>query len=236
MAHGKNRLVAVSNYVKGMLHGRGIPDRFVDTVYNGTDFAEIEPIASGIHDEFGIPVDRKLVGLIGRVCPEKGHFLMLDAARDFTRAHPDSHLVFVGRVQPEFDSDLRARIDSLGLTDHVTITGNRSDVPRFLDSFAFSAMPSHKETFGIAAIEAMARKKAVIASRVGGLPEVVRHGHSGLIVDLESDAIAEAVCYLLEHHEERVEMGVRGRMLVEQKFTLGHMTDGLCQVYQRALS
>jgi glycosyltransferase involved in cell wall biosynthesis len=113
--------------------------------------------------------------------------------------------------------------------------GERHDVPRLLDSFTLSTMPSVMETFGVAAIEAMARSKAVVATKVGALPEVVRDGQTGLLVDLRSDQIAEAVCYLLSNGGVREEMGRRGRRLVEQKFTLDEMVSRFEDVYERAL-
>jgi glycosyltransferase involved in cell wall biosynthesis len=233
MARGRNRLVAVSNYVRGMLHGRGIPDRYIDTVYNGTDFVDIASNRAPIHSEFGIPEDRRLVGLVGRVCEEKGHMLMVDAMKSVIRDYPDAHLMFVGRVEQVFEPVVREAIWEAGLSDNVTMTGVRHDVPRLLDSMAFTAMPSHRETFGIAAIEAMARGKAVVASRIGGLPEVVRHGQTGLLIDLRPDELAEAVSYLLSHEIEREQMGAMGRRIVEEKFTLNHMVDRLEGVYRK---
>lgn len=237
MARRRNRLVAVSNYVRGMLHGRGIPDRYIDTVYNGTDFADVAPSGGQpIHSDFGIPRDRRLVGLVGRVCREKGHLLMVDAMKQVVREHPDAHLMFVGRVEQVFEPEVREAIWEAGLGEHVTMTGVRHDVPWLLDSMALTTMPSHRETFGIAAIEAMARGKAVVASRIGGLPEVVRHGQTGLLIDLRPDELAEAVSYLLSHNDEREQMGAMGRRIVEEKFTLDHMVDRLEGVYQKTLA
>lgn len=235
MARGRNRLVAVSNYVRGMLHGRGIPDRFIDTVYNGTDFVELGPfVGDGVHDEFEIPRQRKLVGLVGRVCREKGHMLMVRAMKQVLEEHADSHLMFVGRIESDFDGELRDEIQSQGIGEHTTFTGARQDIPRLLDAFEFTTMPSHKETFGIAAIEAMARRRPVVASRVGGLPEVVHHGQTGLLVDLRPDDLAEAVSYLLEHESERKQMGEMGRRIVEEKFTHRQMANRLQEVYLKA--
>ncbi|HZH99339.1 MAG TPA: glycosyltransferase family 4 protein, partial [Fimbriimonadaceae bacterium] len=235
MARGRNRLIAVSNFVRGMLHGRGIPDRYIDTVYNGTDFIEFKPTdPAGVRDEFGIPADRRLIGLVGRVCREKGHLLMVEAMRDVLREHPESHVMFVGRVEQTFDPEIKQAVYDAGIGDRVTMTGVRHDVPRLLDSFEFTAMPSHQETFGVAAIEAMARGKAVVASRIGGLPEVVRHQQTGLLVDLRPQELSEAVNYLLTNERERDQMGALGRSIVEQKFTLKHMVDRLENVYLRA--
>ncbi len=234
IARGRNRLVAVSNFVRGMLHGRGIPDRFIDTVYNGTDFAGFAPThREEVLAELGIPFDRRVVGLVGRVCREKGHLDLVDAMRTLRGSHPDAHLVFVGRVVEEFKAELDDALDSSNLRSRVTLTGVRHDVPRLLDSFTLSTMPSHIETFGIAAIEAMARGKAVVASRVGGLPEVVRHQQTGLLVDLRPGELAEAVGYLLDNDHERSQMGSMGRQIVEEKFTLEQMVTRLEGVYSR---
>lgn len=234
LARRRNRLVAVSNYVRGMLHGRGIPDKYIDTVYNGTDFVDYEPSEpSGVKDELGIPHDRKVIGLVGRVCREKGHLEMIEAMGDIRREHPEAHLVFVGRVEQAFQPEMEQAIQDHGLSDRMTLTGIRHDVPRLLDSFTLSTMPSHVETFGVAAIEAMARGRAVVASNVGGLPEVVRHRQTGILVDLRPEAIAEAVSYLLENDQEREAMGQMGRRTVEQKFTLTEMVKKLESVYAR---
>ncbi|MCB8932745.1 MAG: glycosyltransferase family 4 protein [Fimbriimonadaceae bacterium] len=237
MARGKNRLVAVSNFVRGMLHGRGIPDRFIDTVYNGTDFVGFaKSPREDVMAEFEIPDDRRVVGLVGRVCREKGHLDMIEAMRQVRSSHPDAHLVFVGRVVEDFKGQVDDAIRAADLADRVTLTGVRHDVPRLLDSFALSTMPSHIETFGIAAIEAMARGRAVVATRVGGLPEVVRHQQTGLLVDLCPGELANAVSYLLEHESERVEMGSMGRRIVEEKFTISQMVARLENVYGKAVT
>lgn len=236
MARSRNRLVAVSNFVRGMLHGRGIPDRFIDTVYNGTDFTEFEAYdPDSVRREFNIDEGTRLIGLVGRVCREKGHLLMIDAMKDVLQQHPNTHVLFVGRLEEHFKDEFESAVADAGISEHLTMTGVRHDVPRLLDAFEFTTMPSHQETFGIAAIEAAARRKAVVASRIGGLPEVVRHQQTGLLVDLRPQELGEAVSYLLDHEGERRQMGTLGRLMVEEKFTLRHMAERLEGVYNRAV-
>ncbi len=235
LARRNNRLVAVSNFVRGMLHGRGVPDRYIDTVYNGTDFGAFEAASPDqVKDELGIPRSRRLVGLVGKVCRDKGQLELLTAMKDVRKEHPDAHVVFVGRVDETFRADLDDAIADSGAAESVTLTGVRHDVPRMLDSFTLSTLPSRMETFGVAAIEAMARGKAVVATRVGALPEVVRHRQTGLLVDLRPNEIAEAVDYLLRNDDEREEMGRMGKFIVDQKFTLDEMTRRFENVYARA--
>jgi glycosyltransferase involved in cell wall biosynthesis len=237
LARRRNRLVAVSGFVRGMLHGRGIPERFIDTVYNGTDFLDFEPSdPNSVKDELGIPRERRIVGLVARITPEKGQLEMIRAMRQVRREHPDAHMVFVGRVEEGFGDELERVIEEERMRDRLTLTGVRHDIPRVMDSFTLSSLPSRMETFGVAAIEAMARGKAVVATKVGALPEVVRHKQTGLLVDLRPDEIAEAVSYLLANGEEREEMGRAGRDLVERKFSLGEMATRFEAVYRKTLA
>jgi glycosyltransferase involved in cell wall biosynthesis len=81
----------------------------------------------------------------------------------------------------------------------------------------------------------MARGKAVVATRVGGLPEIVRDGHTGVLVEPSSQSLAEGLSYLLEREDMRHAMGERGRRMVQEKFTLKQMTDSFESVYRRAI-
>jgi glycosyltransferase involved in cell wall biosynthesis len=233
LARRRNKLVAVSNFVRGMLHGRGVPEKYIETIYNGTDFVDFDPTSpEEVKQELGIPRERRLIGLVGKVCEDKGQLELLSAMKSLRSQHPDAHVVFVGRIEEDFRPQIEEAIESSGMKDRITMTGVRHDVPRMLDSFTLSTLPSKMETFGVAAIEAMARSKAVVATRVGALPEVVRHKQTGLLVDLRPDQIAEAVSYLLDNEEEREEMGRMGRHIVEQKFTIGEMASRFESTYR----
>ncbi len=238
LARRGNRLVAVSNFVAGMLHGNGVPKQFIETVYNGTDFADISVSSSPaeVKQEFGIPSDRHLIGLVGKVCRDKGQLEMIHALAALKHEQPKAHLLLVGLVDEAYRPEIEGAIESHSLRDRVTLTGVRHDVPRLLDGFTFSTLPSYMETFGMAAVEASARGKAVVASRVGALPEVVRDGQTGLLVDLRPDQIAEAVSFLLSNSNVREEMGRMGRRLVEQKFSLNAMVNRFEEVYSHAIA
>jgi glycosyltransferase involved in cell wall biosynthesis len=235
LARGQNRLVAVSDFVRGMLHGRGVPDRYIDTVFNGTDLLDIAYSDPWItRQEIGLAREMKVVGMIGRVCREKGHLEMIKAMTTFGVTHPSAHLLFVGRIEAEFEIEMRQLLRNTGLENRVTTIGERNDIPALIDCMTMTAMPSYMETFGVAAVEAMARGKAVVATRVGGLPEVVQHRHTGLLVDLEPEDISDAVSYLLSNDDIREEMGVRARQVVEEKFTLYEMVSRFETVYRKA--
>ncbi len=204
LARRNNRLVAVSNYVAGMLHGNGVPDRFIDTVYNGTDFADIKTVDRGpVLDGLEIPRDRQVVGLVAKVCRDKGQLELIEAMKNVRQSHPNAHVLFVGRIEQDFREEVENAVAEAKLQDRATFTGVRHDIPNLLDAMTLATLPSVMETFGVAAIEAMARKKAVVASNVGALPEVVRDRQTGILVDLRPESIAEAVSYLLTNERER---------------------------------
>jgi glycosyltransferase involved in cell wall biosynthesis len=237
LAQGRNRLVAVSEFVQTILHEKGVARDYIDTVYNGTDFLGFEPAnGDAVRADLGIPRDRRVIGIVGRVCRSKGHLEMVRALKKVIQEIPNAHAVFVGRIEEGFRDELLKVVEEEGVADHITFTGVRSDVPRVIDAFDVSAMPSHMETFGLAAIEAMARARPVIASNVGALPEIVSHGKTGLLVPVGEDNLAEAVAYLLGDDRAREEMGRHARSEVEARFSLNQMGAGLEGVYRKALT
>lgn len=235
MAKGSNRIVAVSNFIRGVLKGAGVKDDFIDVVYHGTDFGDItysSPI--DVHTEFEIPRERQLVGLVGRVAKKKGHELAVDALPELLDIHPDLQLMFIGREVGEFPGQLKQRVHDLGIERHVTFTGDRGDVPRLFDAMSFSILPSSMESFSLAALESMARGRAVVASRVGGLEEVVLHGETGYLVDQTPHAFAASMAYLLEENEERERLGRNAQQRVRDMFSIDQMVGRLEDCYRRS--
>ncbi len=236
LAYGRNRLIAVSGYVGGMLHGRGVPDRFIDIVYNGTDFLEFPVADVGLVKKgLGIDPKKRIIGILGRVSLAKGQRHLIRALSNVRRQFPDTHVLAIGEFEGEYESQIRRLTSDLGLEDAVTFTGLRKDVPQLLDSCLFTVMPSELETFGLAAVESMARSKPVIASKVGALPEVVRHGQSGLLMDPSGAEFEESISYLLGEDRIREEMGACARQIVEERFSNPVMTTFIEQVYRKAL-
>lgn len=236
LARGRNRLIAVSGYVGGMLHGRGVPDRFIDIVYNGTDFLDF-PVADPVEVKRGLGIDpnKKLIGIVGRVSQAKGQRHIIRALAKVKKNFPESHLVAIGEFDSNYEQEIRALTSHYDLEDSVTFTGLRNDIPQLLDSCQFTVMPSELETFGLAAVESMARSKPVIASAVGALPEVVRHGQSGLLADPNRPEFEESVAYLLGEDRIRDEMGACARQIVEERFSNPIMTNHIEDVYFKAL-
>lgn len=138
----------------------------------------------------------------------------------------------VGSLQSMFER----RIDELGIGDHVALRGRlaHTEVPAFLRSLAVFAMPSRAESFGVAALEAQACGLPVVASQVGGLPEVVRDGETGLLVPPEQpQALADALLRLIEDPQLRARLGQAGRAWVRARYDWQTNVEQMLEVYRQ---
>ncbi|MBS1707865.1 MAG: glycosyltransferase family 4 protein [Armatimonadetes bacterium] len=234
-AHGKNRLVAVSNFIRGVLRGQGVRDRFIDVVYNGTDFSDVTlDVSEDVHVELGLPAERRLVGLVGRVAEEKGHGIAVAAMPRVLDRHPDTHLLCVGRQDGDYPKLIQDEVHKLGIADRVTFTGHREDVARLFDAMHFSILPSVMESFGLAVIECMARGRPVVASNVGALSELIIPHETGLLVENNPESFYKGMDFMLAHDDERLRMGENAERLIREKFTLDQMVERLEAVYVKA--
>ena len=236
VAHARNKVAAVSRHVQVGLLENGVPEKSIQLIYNGTDFSELPFSApDSVYDQFAIPRDRVLIGMIGRVQRSKGCYDLIEAASRLKSAFPNVHLIFVGpsseRKQRQIDGFVRA----YNMEDRVTFAGAQGDVARFMDAYAIHAVPSHFEAFGLSAIEAMVRGKPVIAYETGGLSEVVQHGVNGLLIEPGIQNLANALRDLLSNPAKGLEMGERGKLFVRDMFPLSRMVEGYENAYLAAL-
>ncbi len=147
----------------------------------------------------------------------------------------DFHICIVG------DGDLRREYEflrrKLGLENVISFLGARTDIPEILHSMDIFIMPSRDETFGIAAVEAMAAGLPVIAYNVGGLPEIIEHGVTGLLVQTrDPKLLADSIIILAKDTDLRKKMGKAGIRNVEQHFNIDRTLEQYMNMYQKILS
>ncbi len=188
----------------------GAPDSNIHLVFNGTDLRRFSPgdNGSGADPQFG----PHMIFACRQLFPRKGIRFLLEAAAQLKPRFPDLKVVLAG---DGFERPQLARLAAdLGIGEDVTFLGwvPNADLPPYYRAAAVSVIPSLEEGFGIPAAEAMGCEVAVVASDAGGLPEVVEHGVTGLVVPRgDAGALAKAIGSLLDDPERRRVMGQAGR-------------------------
>lgn len=213
-----------------------LPQRKVTCVYNGIDpdafCLTVDP--AEVRRELGIPAGARVVGTVARLIPQKGIQNLIHAAVSVLARVANAHVLVVG------DGPFRGRLEEeasfLGIADRITFAGFRGDVPRILAALDVFALPSLEEGFSLAVLEAMASGKPVVATRTGGLPELVSP-ETGLLVPMGGTCeMAQALSSLLEDPERCVRMGQAGRARAKSRFSMQSMADEHLALYQRLTS
>jgi glycosyltransferase involved in cell wall biosynthesis len=172
---------------------------------------------------------------VGRLIPVKGHLVLFRALAQARARVPGLSLDVAGHGPLE--PGLRAYVRELGLSDAVRFLGFVSPVQEAIERAAITVVPSLGEGFGMVALEAMERARPVIASDVGGLPEIVLHGETGIVVPAgDAEALAEAIVSLASDLERAAAMGLAGRARALESFRREQCTDRVEALYLRALA
>ncbi|MDA8203391.1 MAG: glycosyltransferase [Chloroflexi bacterium] len=248
-----DRLIAVSRATVAKLEHEGRATVPVDLIYNGVDlqrYAGQEPCCT-LPEEYGFAPGTPLVGCVARLEPEKGHPTLLEAWRLVVERVPEARLLIVGEGSRREALERQAR--DLGLlgedcvgarcvgTRHarpgakVVFTGRRDDVPAVTAALDVAVLASYREAQGITVLEAMALYRPVVASNVGGIPEMVEDGRTGLLVPPhDPQALAGAIVRLLSDHPLADTLGRAGHDLVHERFCVERMVASIESVYDEA--
>lgn len=230
-----NRCVAVCQAVKDLVvQQEGLAQEKVEVIYNGLDFSTYQHSSNGnaLRNELGVDDNMPLVGMIANFNFEiKGHRYFMEAAKSVLEKVPDVEFLLIG------DGPLRSKYEEmarrLGVEKKVHFPGSRSDVPIILPNLTVSVLSSTSEGLSNVILESMAAGMPVVATRVGGNPELVINGTTGYLVPpADSKALAEAILALLKNPAKARSMGVAGKKLVEKKFTVEAMVKSYEDLYQ----
>jgi len=181
------------------------------------------------------------VGLVGRIARWKGQHIFIDAAARLRERFPDARFQIVGSAmfgEDAFEREIRDRVKSLGVEENVEFLGFRTDVPDLMDQFDVLVHASVTgEPFGQVITEAMIAAKPVVATRGGGVPEIVEEGVTGFLVPMgDAGAMAEAICKLLDDPQRAAEMGLAGRARALRYFTVEDTARRIEYVFERVLN
>jgi glycosyltransferase involved in cell wall biosynthesis len=229
-----DRVIAVSTAARTFLiEGKGYPAAKISVVPNGRDLSVFTPghAREAVRKELGLDGAVPLVGVVGRLEPQKGHTYLLHAWPAVLREFPDARLLLVGdgALRPVLQAQARAQ----GAGDSVIFAGVRADVPRLLDAVDLLCLPSLYEGMPLTAIEAAAMARPVVATAVDGTPEVVRDGVTGhLVPPADPGRLAEALLALLRDPDGARRMGRAGRDWALVRFDLGRQVEETARVYR----
>jgi len=226
-------IVAISGAVRTDLIKKGISPQKIRVVYNGIDVEKIEKDAREHHDNgeiIGKIKNKRVVGTIGRITPIKNHRLLVLAAQEVIARYPDVMFIIVGEGKER--KGLEKMVSDLGLRDHFIFTGWMDTPYSVLSSMDIFVLTSTWEGLGLVVLEAMALRKPVIATNVGGVPEIVEDGETGILIPSENiRALADTLLRLLNDSALRQRMGEKGKAVAARNFSISNMVTGIEQVY-----
>ena len=228
-----DRFVCASTAIGGILEAGGIePDRIV-TVHEGVDLAHVaEAPPVPVHETFWLPHGAPVVLNVAALVPHKGQRYLIDAFADVVRVVPDARLVILG--QGELHDSLLKRVHYHGLDKHVLLPGFRTDVLSLMKTADLFVMSSVMEGLGTSLLDAMACARPIVATQTGGIPEVVVHEETGLLVPpRDSDSLADAIIALLKDDARARQYGAAGYERVHRRFSVDHMVAETVVVYEQ---
>lgn len=235
--------------VREWLIGEGYRPEAVHVIRNGIDLTRFARprVDRGVRAEFGIPPDAPIIAMLARVNRLKGVEYFVDAAGAVAASFPEARFLVIGDallltdgvVGPNaaYRRELDDRIRRCGLEGRITFSGFRLDVPEVLREVSVSVHPSLSEALSNAVLESMAAGIPVVATRVGGTPEIIEDGVTGLLVPpRDSSALADAICRLLRDRDLAVRVGHAGHRRIIEHFSLARMVRETERLYTDQLA
>ena len=226
-----NRIVTISEFVwRHLRDAYGIPERKLLHIYVGVPMDDL----LSIPEQPAVPSDgRRILLCTCHLRPEKNHELLLKAFSAIAPKFPDTVLWLAGRPVDGHDAVIRDLAASLGIADRVEILSLRKDITDLLRQSALLVHPTRAEALGRSLIEASAAARPIVATRVGGIPEVVEDTVSGYLVGPDDvEGFAKGMANLLGDPALAIRMGAAGRKRARELFSIEHMTHCYHELYQ----
>lgn len=208
-------------------------DRIVK-IYSGIDLHRFLPVTDDekirIRKKWDIGHDVPVIGIISKLWEGKGHQVLIKAFKEIKKDIREARLIIVG--EGYLEDSLRRYVKSIGMEDSVLFTGFQSDVSEILACFDMAVLPSFFEGMGRVLLEAMAMEKPVVASNVGGIPDLVKDGINGLLTNPgDVEELAHALKKILNNRSLALKMGKEGRKMVTLQFSAETMVNSLSHIY-----
>jgi glycosyltransferase involved in cell wall biosynthesis len=219
-----DRVIAIGGESARALGQAGVPARKLTVICAGIDAARFCASRSESRRALGLQLGDRVASIVARLSPEKNHRLLLEAFAEVAARLQAAKLLIVGDGPQR--EEIREEIARLGLQERAFMLGIRRDLPSILAASDVFVLSSDREGLPVAALEAMAAAKPVVATSVGDLPLIVRHGETGLLVARrDRAALANALTQILSDEDLATRLGTNARKLVERNYSLQKMIE-----------
>ncbi len=231
-----SKIIAVSEEIEKHLAGLYGQQRVV-TIHNAIDVDDQQPSKNplDVKREFGIRPDQIVIGSVGRLVPIKAFDVFLKAAKLISEQAPGTAFVIAG--DGPLMPSLAALSRDLGIDDRVVMTGFRDDILNLTNTFDIFVVSSRHEGIPMSTLEAMAMKKAVVSTRVGGMPEIIEDSCSGLLVEPDNaNAIADGCVRIINDPKLRADIENGARSRVEEEFSIAIQRERIVNLYTELMT
>jgi lipopolysaccharide heptosyltransferase II len=238
MGWGKFVIVSSNAIARHMIKDFGVPQERIRLIPRGVD---INKFPYQLIDSSGNKKKKYIIGMIGRITPIKGHIYLIRAISNVIRFMPNIKVFIIGdppASKPYYKRELEALVKRLSLSGHIEFMRGRSDIPAQLAKMDLVVVPSvGEEAFGRVILEAGSSGTCVIATRVGGIVDIIKDGENGILVPpRDYNSLAEAIMKLLKDDQMRQRLAKAASLNVEKNFTLSDMYEKTIGVYNEALT
>lgn len=221
-----------------------LPDGKGRVIYDAVEIptADMTESNAAVRRELGVPDGCTIVGTVARVSRQKDYFTLAEAAVEVLAKHPNTRFLIVGDnslvdLNRSHYEEVARKLDQLGIADRFIFTGHRTDVPRFVAAMDLCVLCTHREGFPLSILETMAMQKPVVATAVGGIPEIIQHDVTGYLHQHgNSKELAEAIMSLIEDPERRKRFAEAATDQLQRKFSLPGYVEEISQAYSDVMS
>ena len=240
----RNRILAVSQAVANRFRGivlhqlkRRVP---ILMIHNAVDVERFKPNSDSrreIRRALGLTAAQRVVGIVGHLTPNKGQLELIEAFAAIAGENSDAVLLIAGEPLfnrgPDYLNSMMRAVESFGITDRVRLLGSRDDIAELMQGFDLLVLNSTTEAFPLTVLEGLASGTAVLATAVGGTPEMIRHGINGWLVEAhDHDALVKAMMILLRDENLREQLGRNGRREASARFSISSFLNEVEDLYR----
>jgi glycosyltransferase involved in cell wall biosynthesis len=234
-----DKIVALTHREKAdYISYRTCPEEKITVIHSGIELDKFQEYTSAekrkLKKEIGLPGDSFVLGTAGRLVPVKGPEFLIKASQTILSEHPRTYFVFAG--DGPLKEDLEKKATEAGVKKNIFFPGWRDDIVRILAAFDVFCLPSLNEGMGRVLVEAMAHGIPIVASDVGGIPDLVIHGKNGFLVPPKNpEELAKHIQILIQNEDERRKMGEAGKKMA-QRFSHYTMVIKIAELYEELLT